>query len=92
MQERDACWIALHDDLRFLRESDRFVWASERDGFKHLYLYELNGHLMRQLTRGPWPVKEVVGVDEKQGMIYLTGWMESPPGKMPSQRLRGSSL
>jgi dipeptidyl-peptidase-4 len=78
LREEDRCWVALHDDLRFLQETDRFIWASERDGFKHLYLYDLDGRLIRQLTRGRWPVSRLSGVDEERGFVYFEGWTASP--------------
>jgi dipeptidyl-peptidase-4 len=78
LQETDEHWIELHDDLRFLEESGRFIWASERTGFKHLYLYGPDGQLVRQLTEGPWPASKVVEVDESRGLAYVEGWTESP--------------
>jgi len=70
-------WVELHDDLRFL-ESGEFVWASERSGFKHLYLYDLDGHLIRALTAGNWPVDRVSGVDEEHRVVFFEGWIGSP--------------
>jgi dipeptidyl-peptidase-4 len=78
LQETDDHWVELHDDLRFLEKSDRFIWASERTGFKHLYLYSLDGRLIQQLTDGNWPVSRLVEVDEAQGVVYFEGWLESP--------------
>ena len=49
----------MHDDLRFLQESERFLWASERSGYKHLYVYDLQGNLVRQLTSGEWHIVAV---------------------------------
>ncbi|WP_346837450.1 S9 family peptidase [Microbulbifer sp. SAOS-129_SWC] len=78
VEERSKTWLNLNDDLRFLKDSDRFIWASERDGFKHLYLYDLNGKLLRQLTSGNWPVDELEAVDEKAGKVYFTGRVDTP--------------
>ncbi len=77
LRETDARWVELHSDLRFL-ETGEFVWASERSGFKHLYLYSLDGTLIRQLTCGEWPVTKLSGVDEERGWVYFQGWTESP--------------
>lgn len=55
-----------------LPEGKRFIWMSERDGWRHLYLYDLKGNLIRRLTEGAFPVVEVVAVDEKAGWVYLT--------------------
>jgi len=78
LRETDPCWVELHSDLWFLEESRQFIWASERDGFKHLYLYDWGGNLIRQLSRGPWPVGKLRGVDEERGLAYWEGWTESP--------------
>lgn len=73
LTERSETWVNLHKDLRFLAGRDQFVWASERDGFKHLYLYNTDGELLRQLTTGDWVVDEVVAVDNTSGQVYFTG-------------------
>lgn len=49
----------------------RFLLLSERDGWKHVYLYPANGGRPRQLTRGAWPVDRVVGVDEARGVVFF---------------------
>jgi dipeptidyl-peptidase 4 len=67
--------------LRPLRSGDHagsLIWASERDGFQHLYLYDRDGGLIRQLTRGEWMVEGLAGVDEARGLIYFTATRESP--------------
>lgn len=78
VEERSDTWINLHKDLRFLEDSDHFIWASERDGFKHLYLYDLDGELQRQLTDGHWAVDALEAVDEKNGKLYFTGRRDTP--------------
>lgn len=78
LTEQSDTWINLHEDLKFLDNSDRFVWASERDGFKHLYLYDLEGKQLAQITRGDWVVDALEAVDEKNGKIYFTGRVDTP--------------
>ena len=55
----------------WLPDGKRFLWLSERDGWRHLYLYDLEGNLIRRLTEGAWPVVRVVAVDEKSGWVYF---------------------
>ncbi|MDR1381981.1 MAG: DPP IV N-terminal domain-containing protein [Tannerella sp.] len=50
----------------------QFVWQSRRDGYNHLYLYDTDGKLLRQLTSGKWLVKEVSGFDEKGKHLFFT--------------------
>ncbi|MEO8449938.1 MAG: DPP IV N-terminal domain-containing protein [Gemmatimonadota bacterium] len=52
-------------------DGKRFLWLSERDGWDHLYLYGMDGALIRRLTSGAFPVLSVAGVDEKQGWVYF---------------------
>lgn len=54
-----------------LADGERFLWLSERDGFHHLYLYDLDGHLLRRLTHGAFPVQAVQAVDEAAGTVYV---------------------
>ncbi|MFC3031133.1 DPP IV N-terminal domain-containing protein [Pseudoalteromonas fenneropenaei] len=76
--ETSKTWINLHNDLYFLKDKKHFIWASERDGFKHLYLYRTNGELIRQITQGEWVVDSIKGVDEKQGIVYFAGRADTP--------------
>ena len=74
--EEDPAWIDASDDLRFLRDG-RILWSSERSGFRHLYVYGTDGKA-RQITRGPWEVRSVVGLDEDAGWITFTATEASP--------------
>ncbi|MCV9926702.1 S9 family peptidase [Flavobacterium sp. LS1R49] len=55
-----------------LKGGNKFIWISERDGWKHLYLYGMDGKLLCRLTTGDFPVTGVVKVDEKANWIYFT--------------------
>jgi len=78
LSETDPRWINLSDDLRFLADGQRFLWSSERSGFRHLYLYDLSGKQLAQLTRGNWEVDAVESVDEGAGQVYFTSTQASP--------------
>jgi dipeptidyl-peptidase-4 len=67
------------DLVTLLPDGKRFVLISERDGWDHLYLYDLEGTLIRRLTSGRFPVLKVVTVDIKGGWIYFTGHAEPRP-------------
>jgi dipeptidyl aminopeptidase/acylaminoacyl peptidase len=54
-----------------LDDSERFLWLSERDGWNHLYLYSVDGTLIRRLTKGAFPVMNVLAVDEDGGWVYF---------------------
>ena len=51
---------------------DTFIWQSDRDGFNHLYLYNINGQLIRQLTEGKWMVKQILRYNKKSDKLYYT--------------------
>ncbi|MCS6808918.1 MAG: S9 family peptidase [Bacteroidota bacterium] len=78
--ERDSAWVNLHDDLYFFRDGKRFLLASERTGYNHLYLYTFDGkgtaRLLNAVTRGSWSVGEARGhaihaVDESKELVYF---------------------
>lgn len=70
-QPSDNTWI-------FLEDGKHFLWQSERDGHNHLYLYDLDGQLVRQLTKGDYDVSEISAVDEQEGQIYFMSTFISP--------------
>jgi dipeptidyl aminopeptidase/acylaminoacyl peptidase len=56
-----------------LKKSNEIIWASERDGWNHLYLYDaVSGKVKNQITKGNWPIREVLKVDEEKKQIYFT--------------------
>ena len=64
------------DNIRFY--DGHFVFMSERSGFSHLYWYDLNGNLDKQITRGDFEVKSFLGLDEETGTFYYTSNEGSP--------------
>ncbi|MBV8516363.1 MAG: DPP IV N-terminal domain-containing protein [Acidobacteria bacterium] len=70
-----------------------FLWQSERSGWRHLYHYKADGTLIRQITNGEWEVRDLHGVDEKNGFIYFSGTERSPIGQdVYRVKLDGSGL
>src|SRR6266481_6161432 len=78
LTENDPNWINLSDDLYFLKDSKRFLWSSERSGYRHLYLFDLEGKQLEQLTNGEWEVSAIDAVDETKGLVYFTATEKSP--------------
>jgi dipeptidyl-peptidase-4 len=77
-QESADDWVNLNNDFRSLKQQESFLWASERSGYKHLYLYSNDGSSFQQLTDGPWAVNKVLGVDEDEGYVYFDGFYTHP--------------
>ena len=88
LTETDTAWVEIFDGLTFLKDGSGFLWPSERDGYQHLYLHDMHGALIRQVTRGPWTLREAGGVawvrggmvfvDEVQKVVYFTALEKSP--------------
>ncbi|MCX6245407.1 MAG: S9 family peptidase [Bacteroidetes bacterium] len=76
--EENKYYIEVNDHLRFLKKNGGFILTSEKDGYRHIYLYSIKGELIRQLTKGPWEVADVLGIDEKKGKVYFTSSETSP--------------
>lgn len=76
--ETDDAWVDVDDDLIWLDDGRRFLWTSERDGYNHVYLYDRNGSVLRQLTDGDWDVLSVLGADERRGWLYYTSAQPTP--------------
>jgi dipeptidyl-peptidase-4 len=93
IHEEEPDFINLHDGVQFLKDGHRFIWASERTGWNHLYLYDLAGSAITPLTSGDWPVEDLAGVDERGGWVYFSA---KRGGGLQSQffraRLDGSHL
>jgi dipeptidyl-peptidase-4 len=78
LTETNPYYIDIHDNLTFLKNGQQFVWTSEQDGWNHVYLYDMKGNLIRQVTEGEWEVTEFYGVDEDNGVIYYQSTEPSP--------------
>lgn len=78
LTEKDQYWINVSDDLHFFKNSSRFLWSSERTGYRHLYLYDLSGKQLAQITEGKWEVTGVDSVDEGKSLVYFTATEKSP--------------
>src|SRR5690606_11138010 len=66
------------DDLTYLNSGKQFIRTSERDGYKHLYLHNVDGSLVRQINKGNWEVDEFLGYDENSRKLYYLSTEVSP--------------
>ena len=82
------CKLAVRDNAeQYIKEDaygsmafypENFVMMSERDGYNHLYLYTAGGHLIKQITKGEFEVKNFLGWDTKSNTYYYTSNEGSP--------------
>ena len=63
-------WTENSPTIQFLKDGKRFIWASERTGFRNYYLYDLSGKLLATLTNHPFEVANILRVDEEAGLLY----------------------
>ena len=89
LEDRNECYVGEGnlDGIRF--HEDGFTMVSERDGFRHLYLYNNNGTLRRQITHGPWDVTDVYGYDAKTGNAYIQCAWLGQGAELPNPLVRG---
>jgi dipeptidyl-peptidase 4 len=82
LTETDKYWLNISDDLYFFSDNKRFLWSSERTGYRHFYIYDDSGKQLMQLTSGDWGISDLGGfgpgamnhpaVDERRGYVYFT--------------------
>ena len=78
LEEKDKYYIEIHDNLTFYKDDSGFLWTSEKDGFNHIYLYQISGKERRQITKGNWEVTNFYGYDDKNKVLYFQSNEESP--------------
>lgn len=69
-EEWPTGWVENSPTRRFLADGRRFIWASDRTGFRNYYLYDLSGRLLATLTSHPFEVAGIVRVDERAGTLW----------------------
>ncbi|MGE3467860.1 MAG: DPP IV N-terminal domain-containing protein, partial [Pyrinomonadaceae bacterium] len=75
LTETTPAWVEVYDNPAFTTTAGDgavMVWLSARSGQTHLYLYNNDGSLVRQLTNGKWEVRNLYGIDEKNGYAYFS--------------------
>lgn len=70
-------YVEVNDHLTFL-DNNRFLWTSEADGYRHIYIYNQNGEVVQQVTEGDWVVTGFSGYDEANEKVYYQSAEKSP--------------
>lgn len=79
IDEKNEKYVHPMHPMKFVQNNpNQFIWQSERDGFNHLYLYDINGKLLKQLTKGSWIVTDLAGFDSKGTKAFYSSTAESP--------------
>lgn len=69
-ESQPQSWAENHPPIQFLEDKSRFIWGSERNGYKNYYLYDLSGKLINAITQNTFDAQSIVSVDEKAGVMY----------------------
>ncbi|PJA99019.1 MAG: S9 family peptidase [Ignavibacteriales bacterium CG_4_9_14_3_um_filter_30_11] len=75
--DKDSAWIDIID-LIFLKSKDQIILTSEKSGYRHAYLYDYSGKLIKQLTSGEWEISELACVVEEKNVLFFYGKKDSP--------------
>lgn len=76
--EKSPTYVDINDDLTYLNDKKHFIHVSEGSGYNHIYLYTIDGKLVRQITNGTWEVTSFIGLDEKSKTVYYQSAEVSP--------------
>ncbi|MCU7494245.1 MAG: S9 family peptidase [Ignavibacteria bacterium] len=71
-EEKDSKYVEPLNGPIFIKNSNRFLWLSRRDGWNHLYLYDTEGSLIKQLTKGEWEITDFNGFDLENKNALIT--------------------
>lgn len=81
-EEKNEKYVEPEHPIFFICENDKhFLWMSERDGWNHLYLYDTDGNLIKQVTKGKWEVLSVVGFNNDESELFIISTETSPLNK-----------
>jgi dipeptidyl-peptidase-4 len=77
-EEQDEKYVhPMHPMVFIPGNPKQFIWQSERDGYNHLYVYDISGKLIKQLTKGNWIVTDLAGFDAKGTKVFYSSTAES---------------
>jgi dipeptidyl-peptidase-4 len=89
--ETEDTFLDLLEDPRWLKDSQSFIWQSERDGWKHVYRVSRDGQTFTDLTPGDFDVTKLISVDEANGWLYFIASPDNPSQRyLQRSRLDGS--
>ncbi len=78
-EEKHPKYVEPLKPMQFMRKNPgHFIWESRRDGYNHVYLYNINGQLEKQVTAGNFDVTGVIGFDAKEKKMFYVSTQASP--------------
>lgn len=76
--EKSDTYIEMPFDVHFMADQKHFILLSEKSGYRHLYLHNIDGSLKNKITNGDWPVTDYYGINEGKGIVYYQSAETSP--------------
>jgi len=76
--DEDSAWVDVVDDWQWLQGGTRFLWVSERDGWRHVWSISRDGKDLRLVTPGDYDIAEVLSVDTTGGWLYFSASPDNP--------------
>lgn len=70
LEEKNDTYIDINESPYFLEKNNQFLWLSEKNGYQHIYLYDLMGKEISQITSGDFEIIDIKKIDEKKSTIY----------------------
>ncbi|AIE86315.1 putative dipeptidyl peptidase IV [Fimbriimonas ginsengisoli Gsoil 348] len=86
-ESQTQSWAENHPAMQFLKDGHRFIWGSERNGFDNLYLYDIDGKLLNNITQHSFDVERVVRVSEDEKTVWYTARSGENPYLMQLHRV-----
>ena len=91
-QEKSETYLNVNNDLLFI-DDNSFLWTSEKSGYNHIYHYDINGKLIKQITQGPWEVTKLYKYRKKTNEIFFSAAkLSSIERGVYSVRLNGKKI
>lgn len=81
-------WTDNAPEIRWLEDNRRFIWASERNGYKNYYLGNLDGSPLKPITQHIFEVENIVRIDEKLGLLWYRAHSAPNPYLVQFHRCR----
>jgi dipeptidyl-peptidase-4 len=86
-EEWPASWVDPSPPMQYLHDGRRFLWTSERTGFRNIDLYDLTGRRLAAVTNHAFEVGDIVRVDEEAGAVFYTARDGDNPMKLQLHRV-----
>ncbi len=80
--ETNKYYIDITDNLTFLKNGKEFIFTSEKDGYNHIYLFDINGKELKQITSGNFDVLSLEHIDEAGRIVYYSSSEDGPANSM----------